>query len=81
MPLVGYAERDFVDLVVRLDTLDDLHHELLPLSPAESFGRTFLPGGRVVGWGSGPDSRKKASSTPILSRAATSFPREGPPYS
>jgi hypothetical protein len=34
MPLVGLAERDFAALVVRLDALDDLHHGLLPLSPA-----------------------------------------------
>jgi hypothetical protein len=33
-PLVELAERDFAGLVVRLDTLDDLHHRLLPLSPA-----------------------------------------------
>jgi hypothetical protein len=47
MPLVGYSERDFVDLVVCLDTLDDLYHELLPLSPAVSFsaGRSCLAAG------------------------------------
>ena len=44
MPLVGYAERDFVDLVVRLDTLDDLRHELLPL-PSPRF-RQDIPAWR-----------------------------------
>src|SRR5215211_7823685 len=34
MPLVGFAERHFAALVVGLDALEDLHHRLLPLSPA-----------------------------------------------
>jgi hypothetical protein len=33
MPLVGYAERDYANLVVCLHALDDLHHRRLPLSP------------------------------------------------
>ena len=77
MPLVGLAERDFVDLVVCLDALDDLHHGRQPLSPAMSFGRVFLPEGWLVGLGSGSDSRKKAGSTPTLSRTASSFSTRG----
>src|SRR5215208_6415014 len=34
MPLVDLAERHFAALVVGLDALEDLHHRLLPLSPA-----------------------------------------------
>jgi hypothetical protein len=79
MPLVGYSERDFVDLVVCLDALDDVHYGRQPLSPAMSFafGRALLPDGRLVGLGSGSDSRKKAGSTPTLSRTASSFSTRG----
>src|SRR5687767_3543286 len=34
MPLVDLAKRDFAALIVGLDTFEDLHHRLLPLSPA-----------------------------------------------
>src|SRR5215207_3357395 len=34
MPLVDLAERHFAALVVCLDVFEDLHHRLLPLSPA-----------------------------------------------
>src|SRR5215216_5557590 len=34
MPLVNSSERHFAALVVCLDALEDLHHRLLPLSPA-----------------------------------------------
>src|SRR5215212_11695436 len=39
MPPVGFAERHFAVLVVCLDAFDDLHHRLLPLSPAVSSAR------------------------------------------
>src|SRR5687768_7079336 len=34
MPLVDSSERHFAALVVCLDAFEDLHHRLLPLSPA-----------------------------------------------
>src|SRR5829696_2110780 len=43
MPLVDGSEGHFAALVVCLDALDDLHHRLLPLSPAVlSAGRCCL---------------------------------------
>jgi hypothetical protein len=33
MPLVGFAERHLAALVMRVDTLNDLHHGLLLPSP------------------------------------------------
>src|SRR5215217_8338695 len=51
MPLIGFAERHLAALLMRLDTLDDLHHGLLLLSPP--FVRQGVPvrrqGSRVVG--------------------------------
>ena len=48
MPLVGFAERHLAAFVMRLDSLDDLHHGLLLLSPP--FVRRGVPvRGRVVG--------------------------------
>ncbi len=49
MPLIGFAERHFAALVMRLDSLDDLHHGLLLLSPP--FVRQDVPvrRHRVVG--------------------------------
>src|SRR5215212_2521925 len=46
MPLVDCSERHLAALVVCFDALEDLHHRLLPLSPAVFIGRAFLPGGR-----------------------------------
>jgi len=54
MPLVDSSERHFAALVVCLDALEDLHHGLLPLSPAVFIGRAFLPGGTLVGWEANP---------------------------
>src|SRR5215203_89962 len=45
MPLVDLAKGHFAALVVCLDAFEDLHHRLLPLSPAVFIGRAFLPGG------------------------------------
>src|SRR5215213_10401814 len=42
MPLVDLAERHFAALVVGVDAFEDLHHRLLPLSPAvSSAGRSY----------------------------------------
>ena len=43
MPLIGFAERHHAALVMRLDSLDDLHHGLLPLSPAVSSAGRSCP--------------------------------------
>src|SRR5215217_25269 len=46
MPLVDLAKGHFAALVVGLDAFEDLHHRLLPLSPAvlRFIGRAFVPG-------------------------------------
>jgi hypothetical protein len=54
MPRVDLAKGDFAVLVVGFDALEDLHHGLLPLSPAVFIGRAFLPGGTLVGWEANP---------------------------
>jgi hypothetical protein len=58
MPLVGYAERDFAALIVRLDALDDLlRHGLLPLPSRKN--QRVIPAWRQVGRrGSYPRSRR-----------------------
>jgi hypothetical protein len=49
MPLVDLAKRHLVVLVVGLDSFEDLHHGLLPLSLSPAvlrfIGRAFVPGG------------------------------------
>src|SRR5215207_10503519 len=53
MPLVDSSERHFAALVVCLEAFEDLHHGLLPLSPAVlSAGRSCRLFGTLVGWGS-----------------------------
>jgi hypothetical protein len=54
MPCVDLAERHFAALVVCLEAFEDLHHGLLPLSPAVFMGRAFVPGGTLVGWEANP---------------------------
>jgi hypothetical protein len=54
MPLVDLAKGHFAALVVCFDALEDLHHRLLPLSPAVFIGTALLPGGTLVGWGANP---------------------------
>jgi hypothetical protein len=73
MPLVDLAKRDFAALVVCLDALDDMHHGLLPLPPS-LFGRAFLPGSTLVGWGAAPSSGGRQVAVPH-SYAAVSWPR------
>src|SRR5215210_6257672 len=43
MPLVDSSERRFAALVMGLDAFDDLHHRLLPLSPAVSSAGRSCP--------------------------------------
>src|SRR5918997_5059357 len=54
MPLVDLAKRHFAALVVCLDALEDLHHGLLPLSPAVCSAGRSCPAGQVVGWEANP---------------------------
>src|SRR5688500_4661839 len=54
MPLVDLAKGHFAALVVCLEAFEDLHHGLLPLSPAVFIGRAFVPGGTLVGWEANP---------------------------
>jgi hypothetical protein len=54
MPCVDLAKGHFAALVVGLEAFEDLHHGLLPLSPAVFIGRVFLPGGTLVGWEANP---------------------------
>src|SRR5215210_4438022 len=56
MPLVDLAKRHFAALVVCLDAFEDLHHRLLPLSPAVCSAGTpcRTNGGRLVRWGANP---------------------------
>jgi hypothetical protein len=54
MPRVDLAKRHFAALVVCLEAFEDLHHGLLPLSPAVFMGRAFVPGGTLVGWEANP---------------------------
>ena len=55
MPLVDLAKRHFAALVVGLDAFEDLHHRLLPLSPAVcSAGRSCRLFGTLVGWEANP---------------------------
>jgi hypothetical protein len=43
MPLVDLAKRHLATLVMRLDTFEDLHHRLVPLSPAVSSAGLSCP--------------------------------------
>jgi hypothetical protein len=43
MPLVDSSERHFAVLVVGLEAFEDLHHMLLPLSPAVSSAGCSCP--------------------------------------
>jgi hypothetical protein len=43
MPLVDLAKGHFAALVVCLDALEDLHHRLLPLSPAVCSAGRWCP--------------------------------------
>src|SRR5829696_3760884 len=55
MPLVDSSERHFAALVVCINAFEDLHHRLLPLSPAVcSAGRSCRLFGTLVGWEANP---------------------------
>src|SRR5215211_107840 len=64
MPLVDSSERHFAVLVVCLDALEDLHHRLLPLSPAVCSAGHSCPAGQVVEWEANPSLEGKAGSGP-----------------